>query len=166
MDKKLLKDGFVQTDNWHLLNGTDSIDLCALGASPCLVSPAQWQLGREVFTQRPTELNGLIIQTNQALESIAKDLDKIAVIAIHFNAFSDGRGFSLARELREQWGFNGEIRATGDIFLDQLFFMQRCGFNGFSLPKPADYELAPDFLSTFSKPYQAAQDHSQPLWHR
>ncbi|MEM8120240.1 DUF934 domain-containing protein, partial [Morganella morganii] len=76
---------------------------------------------------------GVWLDADEEPESIAGDLDRFQVIAVNFPAFTDGRGFSSARLLRERYGYKGEIRAIGDVLRDQLFFMRRCGFDAYAI---------------------------------
>ena len=93
----------------------------------------------------------------------ADDLAYFSMIAIPFPLFTDGRGYSLARILREQYDFKGELRAVGDVLQDQLFYMKRCGFNAFVIRSDKNIEEALSSLHDFSVTYQAATD--QPLPH-
>jgi uncharacterized protein (DUF934 family) len=93
---------------------------------------------------------------------LAPDISRFGLIGAEFSGPSEGRGYSQARLLREQLKFDGELRATGYVRRDQLFFMARCGFNSFELPD-ADIEVASMALSTFSRAYQPANDTGLPL---
>ena len=90
----------------------------------------------------------------------------VPVIAINFPKFVDGRGFSLARLLRERYGYQGEIRATGEIIRDQLYLLQRCGFNAFEFGEEVDLAEASKSLADFSDAYQVAADQPIPLFKR
>ena len=79
---------------------------------------------------------------------------------------TDGRGYSTARLLRERYGYQGEIRAIGDVLQDQLFLMARCGFDAFALRADKSIEKALAAFETFKAPYQAAVDQPQPLFRR
>ncbi|MFH1804082.1 MAG: DUF934 domain-containing protein [Pseudomonadota bacterium] len=85
---------------------------------------------------------GVLLVPGDAPEDIAADLDRLALIAIRFPAYTDGRGYSYARVLRERYGFAGEIRAVGDVLRDQILNMHRCGFDAFDLKDDADTALA------------------------
>jgi len=80
--------------------------------------------------------------------------DEISFIAIRFDAYTDGRGFSLAQLLRQQLGWTGELRAVGDVIIDTLHYLARCGFDSFALKPGADPEAALNALTTFSGSYQ------------
>ena len=95
-------------------------------------------------------------------------LDNIAMldlVAINFPSFTDGRGFSYARELRER-GYRGELRAVGYFIRDQLHYLQRCGFNAFQLNDEEQLEDALSSLDAFTEHYQAASDKPEPLFRR
>ncbi|QGN53573.1 DUF934 domain-containing protein [Novosphingobium sp. Gsoil 351] len=90
-------------------------------------------------------------------------LERVRLVEIDFPKFRDGRGFSSARLLREA-GYGGEIKATGDVLLDLLLFMRRCGFDSFAPDAaidPAEAELA---LSRYPYVYQHAADAAVPIW--
>jgi uncharacterized protein (DUF934 family) len=87
------------------------------------------------------------------------------LIAVHFPAFTDGRGYSIARLLRQRYGFAGELRATGDILRDQLYELARCGFDSFLLREDQDPADALRAFDDFSDAYQAAADRG-PLFER
>jgi uncharacterized protein (DUF934 family) len=88
------------------------------------------------------------------------------LIALCFPVFSDGRAYSSARELRQNMGYAGEIRAIGDVLRDQLFYMHRCGFNAFALRDDQDLELALSAFADFREGYQASVDRPDPLFRR
>lgn len=84
-------------------------------------------------------------------------LDRLALIEVNFPSFGDGRGYSSARILREA-GYTGELRAVGDVLIDQLSHMRRCGFDSFAPDTPLDAEDAARAFATWDNVYQAAAD--------
>ena len=84
-------------------------------------------------------------------------LDRLALIEVNFPAYTDGRGYSAARILREA-GYTGELRAVGDVLIDQLSHMRRCGFDAFAPDKPLDEEDAKSAFATWENVYQRAAD--------
>jgi uncharacterized protein (DUF934 family) len=76
---------------------------------------------------------GVRLRSDQSPELIAADLPQLRLVALEFPAFRDGRAYSYARILRERYGFTGEIRAVGDVLMEQLHFMLRTGFNAFEI---------------------------------
>ena len=89
---------------------------------------------------------------------IANDLKKLALIAIEFPAFTDGRGYSTATLLRERYRYIGELRAVGDVQRDQIFLMSRAGFSTFALRDDQSVEKALAAFNDFSSYYQHAAD--------
>src|SRR5262249_54990274 len=92
----------------------------------------RWQAERDALVARGVPL-GITAANTVDVASFAADLGKLALVALVFPKFNDGRAFSQARLLRERYRFTGEIRATGAVLRDQLLFMQRCGFDAFEI---------------------------------
>jgi len=121
---------------------------------PVIVSLEQWQDQWQQLVRRGTPL-GIRLRSDQHPEIIADDLEQIDVIALEFPAFRDGRAYSYARLLRERYGFTGELRAVGDVLLEQLHFMQRVGFNAFEINSAdplKDFQMASDDFSVWYQP--------------
>ena len=89
-------------------------------------------------------------------------LDRLALVEINFPSFGDGRGYSAARILREA-GYTGELRAVGDVLIDQLSHMRRCGFDAFAPDVPLDEEDAARAFATWENVYQHAADARRPI---
>jgi uncharacterized protein (DUF934 family) len=127
-------------------------------SGPVIVSLEQWQKNRDALLARGTPL-GIRLHSDQSPEAIAADVQRFALIALEFPKFRDGRAYSYARLLRERYGFTGELRAVGDVLMEQLFFMVRTGFDAFDLlqsPDPvAAFETA---LRDFTVWYQPTGD--------
>jgi uncharacterized protein (DUF934 family) len=96
----------------------------------------------------------LTLTVDTEVETIVADLPRYKTIEITFDAFTDGRGYSIAKLLRDRFGFMGELRAIGDVTIDQLFYLSRCGFDSFSLRDDQDLALAKVSLNAFSTGYQ------------
>ncbi len=90
-------------------------------------------------------------------------LDQLSLVEITFPKFRDGRGYSSARILREA-GYTGEMRAQGDVLIDQIAFMRRCGFDSFAPDAPLDPAAVETALSTYTEFYQKAADGAVPVW--
>jgi uncharacterized protein (DUF934 family) len=97
---------------------------------------------------------------------LAGKVNEVPLIAVNFPRFVDGRGYSIGRLLRERFGYEGDMRAIGDVLLDQLQFMKRCGFSTFVLRADKDSSEAARYLDFFSQTYQAAWDTDLPLFRR
>jgi len=89
--------------------------------------------------------------------------ERLALVEVSFPRFRDGRGYSSARILREA-GYKGELRAEGDVLVDQLLFMRRCGFDSFVPQAPIDQDVAKAALERYDLVYQPAADAEVPVW--
>ncbi len=92
-------------------------------------------------------------------------LDRLSLVEIAFPSFRDGRGYSSARILREA-GYEGELRAQGDVLVDQLLFMHRCGFDSFAPDEPLDADVVARVMRSYPDVYQPAADAAIPVWQR
>jgi uncharacterized protein (DUF934 family) len=156
MPRRLLRDGLIVDDDWSYAGATEGDASAAL-----ILTFDQWQAERDAWTRRGGHL-GIVLKPAHRVELLAPDISRFALIAAEFSGPAEGRGYSQARVLREQWKFAGELRATGHVRRDQLFFMARCGFNSFELPD-SDIEAAHAALSAFSWAYQPANDAGLPF---
>lgn len=124
----LIKDNALASDPFvHVAEGDRPP-----AAGAVLVHLEDWQASREELLARGDEL-GVRLKSDQSPELIERDLDRLALVALEFPAFRDGRAYSYARILRERYGFDGEIRAIGDVLMEQLHFMMRTGFDAFEI---------------------------------
>ena len=92
-------------------------------------------------------------------------LDRLQLVEVAFPSFRDGRGYSAARMLREA-GYTGELRAQGDVLVDQMPLMRRCGFDSFAPEAPIDEAVLANSLARYNHVYQAAADAAVPVWKR
>ena len=98
--------------------------------------------------------------------SVADRLDRVARVEVNFPKFSDGRGFSIARLLRERYGYKGELRAVGEVVRDHLYNMESAGFDAFLLRDGEDAAEALGGFADFSEAYQASATRPVPLFRR
>ena len=103
------------------------------------------------------------IEPGDDARALLPHLDRIALVEVNFPVFGDGRGYSAARILREE-GYTGELRAVGDVLIDQLAIMRRCGFDAFAPDKRLDEADAAKAFATWPHEYQAAADDAAPIW--
>jgi len=108
---------------------------------------------------------GVQIEPGEGASALTGDLQRLALVAINFPVFTDGRGFSYARELRQR-GYQGEIRAIGHFIRDQLAYLQRCGFNAFQFTDEVDLEACLASFEGFTDHYQADVLQAEPLFRR
>ena len=150
----LVKNGELFTSSFVDASAAEAVP----ATGPVIVSLDQWKAQREALLQRGTPL-GIRLHSDQAPELIAADLQHFAVVALEFPKFRDGRAYSYARLLRERYGFKGELRAVGEVLLEQLFFMLRTGFDAFDLQQSPDPVAAfKTAISDFSVWYQPTAD--------
>jgi uncharacterized protein (DUF934 family) len=160
-----IKDRKLAHNHWQLLEATGG-ELPSLPASGKVIVPlAAWRAGRAELIARPDGVGVWLGPTDEPRE-IANDLRHLQVIAIHFATFNDGRGYSIARLLRERYGWRGELRAVGDVLRDQIFYLARCGFDAFELREGEDVEAVLAAFNDFSERYQASVDQPVPLFRR
>ena len=103
------------------------------------------------------------IEPGDDARELVPHLERLALVEVNFPAFGDGRGYSSARILREA-GYDGELRAVGDVLVDQLAYMRRCGFDSFAPAAPIDAAVLQRSLARYPQPYQKAADGAAPVW--
>ena len=103
------------------------------------------------------------IEPGDDARALIPHLGQIHLVEVNFPAFTDGRGYSAARILREA-GYAGELRAVGDVLVDQISAMRRCGFDAFVPDKPVDAADAEAALARWPHAYQPAADEAVPIW--
>lgn len=163
---KLIKDDALAEDNWQI------VDQEQLQSGIELVESKQWLVPLSHWDEISDTLAsgqntiGVWVNGDEPAESFYGKTEKMPLIAIKFPVFTDGRGFSLARQLRDQLDFTGEIRAMGYFLQDQLYYLRRCGFNAFLVKDDADVASVLESLHDFSNSYQAAVDEPRPLFRR
>jgi uncharacterized protein (DUF934 family) len=101
---------------------------------------------------------GVLWPNDRKISELAPYLDKVALIALVFPTFRDGRAYSQARLLRERYKFRGELRATGQVLRDQFLFLVRAGFDSLEVVKPDDAQAFKDAIHRYSVFYQPAAD--------
>ena len=110
-----------------------------------------------------TNATAVRLESDEDARALIPHLDRLALIEVSFPAFRDGRGYSSARILREA-GYQGELRAQGDVLVDQIAFMRRCGFDAFAPEKPLDPAAVERALGRYDSVYQKAADGRTPVW--
>jgi uncharacterized protein (DUF934 family) len=152
----------LRPDTWQALDGN-------AGAVPpdadVLIPLDEWRARAAVWSARPGRL-GILLSPSDDPAWIAGDLGRFELVAVAFPSFTDGRGYSTARLLRERHGWTGELRAVGDVLRDQLFLMARCGFDSFALRADQDPTACVAAFGDFTVVYQTATDEPVPLFRR
>ena len=124
--------------------------------------------GRRIAAESAPSPEGevLRIEPGDDLEWVAGRLAGVARVEVNFPKFGDGRGYTIARLLRERYGYQGELRAVGQVARDLLYFMESCGFDAYLLREGEDPQEAVTAFDDFSEAYQASATRPQPLFRR
>jgi uncharacterized protein (DUF934 family) len=157
----LVKGGNIVNDAY--LHMADDPELPDDGA--ILISAARFLEDPEGLLRRPGKL-GVIWPNNRDVDDLLPWLDRLAVIALVFPTFRDGRAYTQARLLRERHGYRGELRATGQVLRDQFVFMLRAGFDAFEVKKQSDAEAFAATVKRYSVFYQPTGDGRITALHR
>jgi uncharacterized protein (DUF934 family) len=162
----IIKDRAVVADNWTILRLEEgqAPESVTVPAGQILVPLTVWEAQRATLLERNDV--GVWIASHERPEVLKADVAQLPVIAVDFPKFTDGRGYSIAWNLRARLGYKGELRAIGDVLRDQLFYMARVGFNAFAIRADRDPHDALKSLSDFSQPYQVSWDIQSPLFRR
>ena len=168
MMAQLIKNQALAVDTWKTLELAEgeTPETVTLPPGDIIFPLVVWQARKSEIISTHKRI-GLLLQPDERVEEIAGDLDYFIVIAVAFPKFVDGRGYSTASLLRQRYQYQGELRAVGDVLHDQLFFMQRVGFDAYAFKdgKDAAKALAGAF-ATFSEAYQASTSQQQPHFRR
>lgn len=132
---------------------TEASEALAVTLAEFLADPAA---GGRAVRLAPTDDRALLVP----------HLSQVERVDVEFPVFSDGRGYSLASLLRRRHGFEGDLRAVGDVLVDQLFALKRVGFSSFAVRADQDRARAIAALATFSDAYQGAVDEPLPAFRR
>ncbi len=165
----LIKERRIAADSWHLLERGPKGEMPEVPArgGDVIIPLALWLARREELLARAEAgALGVWIDANEGPEGLAADVRRFPLIAVNFPKFGDGRGYSIARLLRERCGFKGELRAIGDVLHDHLFFMEQCGFDAFALREDQGAQEALSVFGTFSDGYQTSVLRPVPLFRR
>ena len=169
---KLIRLGHAANETWRLLDaaGLQAWQGDELAHEPertgVLIPLALWLAQPQERREAARGAFAIVLQGSDDPQALAAELERIPVVAIEFARFNDGRGYSIARLLRQRYGYQGELRAVGDVLRDQLFYMKRVGFDAFELRADQDVEAALAAFGDFSETYQAAVDQPIPLFRR
>jgi uncharacterized protein (DUF934 family) len=163
---KIIKDKAIVSDDWSLLKLTDDVapESAVIPTGKQIVPLKVW-LAQQSHLAARSDI-GVWFASDERAEDLGTAVTTLPLIAIDFPSFTDGRGYSIAYQLRARLGFEGELRAIGDVLRDQLFYMQRVGFNAFATRADRSIEDALKGLTDFSDAYQTSWDQKTPLFRR
>lgn len=155
---RIIRDRRICQSHWrHVPEGALAGEVMATAADAAIVTLADWRLHKAQWLDREMAI-GVRLGARDDIDDIADDLDSIGLVALEFESFTDGRAYTQARLLRERLGYQGEIRAVGDVSRDRLASMERCGINAYELHEGADLEDALEAFAEISDVYQPAAD--------
>lgn len=154
MPKKLLKNGEYFAVDYNLLDNKSF-------AEKMLIPFNDWQ----ALSIEAQEI-GVLIPADVDLELLKSIKEGYQWLAVEFSAFTDGRGFSIGRIIRDSIGYTGDLRAVGNIIPDQIASLTRSGFTSFELESDVNEKHIADILSPFTENYQASQNQPLPLFRR
>ena len=119
----------------------------------------------DAFLDGQSNANAVRLEAGDDARALLPHIGQLALIEVSFPSFRDGRGYSSGRILREG-GYTGELRAAGDVLVDQIAFMRRCGFDSFAPEAPIDPATLERTLARFTEVYQPAADDAVPVWRK
>ena len=168
--RQIIKDRHIVNDDWSILRTgeNDAPDSISVPEGKVVVPLKVWLAQRETLLARLQEQQNIAIWfgSDEQAKDLGADIHLFPLLAVDFPKFSDGRGYSIAFHLRSRYEYAGELRAIGDVLRDQLFYMQRVGFNAFATREDRSIEDALKGLTDFSDSYQASWDQKNPLFRR
>lgn len=153
--------GVVAQDRWVWYSPEDAP---RTPGTPRLLTLPEWRIRRAELLAGNAPL-GVWLEPDEDPAELVADLPRLGLVAVHFPTFTEGRGYSIARLLRERYGYRGELRACGPLTRDLLFYLARCGFDAFTLRDGEDPLAAIAEFAAFDEVYQAATDRG-PLFVR
>jgi len=159
--KKIIKDRKITDDSWQVFPEVSG----ELPEGEAVLPLSVWNAQADALLQR-SPVPGLFFASHEKAEDFQGDLNALQIIVVDFPVFTDGRGYSIATQLRSQFEYQGELRAQGEIHRDQLYMLARCGFNAFDFPEGTDLEDALSAFDDFSEDYQMSANQPKPLFLR
>lgn len=157
---------FIDThhDQWHTITGEDGPMVTLTPAPWSLLTLMQWHAVRAHWPEGMPV--GVSIGNDDEIESLAPDLDRLSLVALHFPKWVDGRAYSQARLLRSRYRFPGEVRATGEVLVDMMPLLKRTGFDAVVLRGDQIRAHAERALAFFPGHYQGDVEHKAPAFAR
>ena len=154
---QLIKQRVIADDRWTLVR--EAASLADLPDGEAVIVPLELWLDRRAALIARGDV-GVWVAPHQDPSALAPDVARLPVIAIDFPQFTDGRGYSHARLLRGRLGYQGELRAVGDVQRDQLYYLSQCGFDAFAVRSDRPAESALPGLDDFADGYQLTERHT------
>ncbi|ALP52624.1 hypothetical protein Tel_05385 [Candidatus Tenderia electrophaga] len=161
--KQIIKQRQIVADDWQHLD--EDADPAQLPAAKLIVPLAFWREHRDSLAQHQAPL-ALKLEPDDDVDAIPPQLSRFAMVVLQFPSFRDGRAYSQARMLRLHHGYEGDIRASGNVLRDQLMYMERVGFTSFEVDSKQAVNEALKAFDEIKVKYQACSDEPLPLYKR
>jgi uncharacterized protein (DUF934 family) len=161
MTKKIILDRAIVVDEYVELKDGEPVPA---GAQHVLVSLSRWAEEHAALTSTAKNV-GVVLPSDKLPEDVV-ELGRLRLIAIQFPRFTDGRGYSVAKLLRDRFGYLGQLRAVGWVLRDNLLYMERVGFNAFDLLPGKPLESGLEAFHELPIAYQATVSDKRPLYRR
>ncbi|MDF0604468.1 DUF934 domain-containing protein [Neisseriaceae bacterium TC5R-5] len=162
----IIKQGNVVADHWQVLRRDEHGVLPEVSPEQAIIIPlVDWLVGREIWQDRTGSVAVWLAPDDDPAQLLV-DLSTLPLVAIDFPSFTDGRGYSHARLLRERYDYRGELRAIGDVWQDLLYSLAQVGFDAFVIKDGKEVSVALDGLNAFSENYQSTYLSPLPLFRR
>lgn len=161
--KQIINRRRIVADDWQTLG--DDADIDQLPAGKLIVPLAFWQEHQQTLSRRNAPL-GIKLKPDDEVDEIDPELPRFAMVVLQFPSFRDGRAYSQARSLRLHHGYQGDIRASGNVLRDQLMYMERVGFTSFEIDSKQALNDALRAFDEIKIKYQASSDEPLPLYKR
>jgi uncharacterized protein (DUF934 family) len=149
-------------DEWTVLEEA-GVERASLVGGKVMVTLERWRSQREALLAAHAAV-GVLVPNTVDVEAIYPELAERPLLALQFPSFSDGRALSQAVVLRKRLGFQGELRALGDVIRDLVFWLGRCGFDSIVPRQDQSLEACREALDELTVAYQAAADGHAPVW--
>ncbi|MDB5805551.1 MAG: Oxidoreductase [Betaproteobacteria bacterium] len=164
----IILNGAVVPNTWTLIESVEPLAAADV-AEGSILPLSVWLAVRETLLENPALAGkrvGVWLAPSDEPGELVDDIAGLPLIAVQFPAFTDGRGYSIGRLLRERYGYKGEMRAIGDVGRDHLFNLFHCGFNAFEIKASQTPEHALEGLKAFSDGYQSSEQRKLPAYRR
>jgi uncharacterized protein (DUF934 family) len=163
---KLIKNSELIDNPWVIIAKESSLEQIQESESNALIVPAHlWLEHRSKLSESGKKI-GVWLDSDETAAMLADDIPTLELIALNFPGFMDGRAYSTAAILRQQYHYKGELRAIGDVLRDQLFYMKRCGFDSFDVSDQVSEKDAFSAFKDFTTNYQSTVEEPAPLFNR
>ena len=164
--QSIIKDGQIVQDGWQILRADAEGQYPAVAPDVDVIVPlSQWLADKAGWLARPGKTAVWLAPADDP-QRLAADLAALPLVAVDFPAFTDGRGYSLGRLLRERYSYAGELRALGDVWVDLLHYLWQVGFNAFEIKDGKAIDTALSGYDTFTERYQSTHREPVPLFRR